>query len=98
MATAAGFSTAFLGNQIKGESLISVLICLSQAPQNGWETWYSLWYGSKMAGLKVAVPQVENISFTKALKRAQKEVVDTAANADPKRPPTKNTNAYVEYH
>ena len=77
---------------------MSMLICLSQAPQNGWETWFSLWYGSKMAELKVAIPKLETISFSKALAKARKTVQESAANADPKRPPTKNTFAYVDIH
>ena len=91
-------STAYLGNLIKGACVMSMLICLSQAPQNGWETWFSLWYGSKMAELQVRIPKLENVSFQKALSKVKKEVADTAKNADPKRPATKNTYLYIDLH
>lgn len=41
----------YLGKLINGYSLMNMIVCLSQAPQNGWETWFSLYFGTNMAKL-----------------------------------------------
>jgi hypothetical protein len=39
---------------------MNAMVCLSQAPQNGWETWFSLNYGTSLSKLQVKVPRVKS--------------------------------------
>jgi hypothetical protein len=67
-----GSSIAFLGGGLAGEARLEALICLSQSPQNGWETWFSIArYGARLAKLKTRVKKVPTIKISKALKEAQ---------------------------
>jgi hypothetical protein len=45
----------FTGSMLDGSCLCKMMICLSQAPQCGWETWWSLCYGTTMSKLKAPV-------------------------------------------
>jgi hypothetical protein len=36
----------YLATLISGSALMNMIVCLSQAPQNGWETWFSLYFGT----------------------------------------------------
>ena len=40
--TVGGGAINFLGGACTGESRMGALICLSQSPQHGWETWFSV--------------------------------------------------------
>jgi hypothetical protein len=43
-------SIAYFGGALAGTCRLGVIICLSQARQNGWETWYSIAnYGKQLA-------------------------------------------------
>ncbi|CAB9501015.1 Kinesin-like protein KIN [Seminavis robusta] len=43
--------TKYLGRCIDGRALLAMIVCISQAPQCGWETWFSMNYGTDLAGL-----------------------------------------------
>lgn len=45
----------YCGNLLNGSCMCKMMICLSQAPQCGWETWWSLQYGTDLSKLKVPV-------------------------------------------
>ena len=54
-----GGAAQFFGGALAGESRLGALICLSQSPQHGWETWYSIaQYGRQLAELKTRVRPV----------------------------------------
>jgi len=38
-----------------GQALLSVVVCLSPASQNGWETWFACTYGEDLAKLRAPV-------------------------------------------
>jgi hypothetical protein len=68
-----GSASAFLGGALAGDAKLDALICLSQSPQNGWETWFSIaQYGKQLAALKTRVHPVECLPISKALKEATK--------------------------
>lgn len=74
-----GSASAFLGGALAGDARLGALICLSQSPQNGWETWFSIAkYGKQLAELRTRVRKVPCASMGKALKTAQK-AADKAA-------------------
>lgn len=69
------------GGAISGESRIGALICLSQSPQNGWETWFSIaQYGRQLAKLKTRVIPVRTVPMDKALKEAEAEAKQAASD------------------
>ena len=75
--TVGGNAITFLGGACTGESRMGALICLSQSPQHGWETWFSVaQYGAKLAELKTRVIPVKAIPMARALQEA-----DTAAKS-----------------
>eukprot|EP00929_Paragymnodinium_shiwhaense_P030203 TRINITY_DN17154_c0_g1_i1.p1 TRINITY_DN17154_c0_g1~~TRINITY_DN17154_c0_g1_i1.p1 ORF type:complete len:503 (-),score=91.83 TRINITY_DN17154_c0_g1_i1:161-1669(-) len=68
-----GSAVAFLQSALAGEARLSALVCLSQSPQNGWETWFSICqYGEKLAKLKTRVNSVPILKSAKALEEARK--------------------------
>mmetsp|Transcript_37695 Transcript_37695/g.59625 ORF Transcript_37695/g.59625 Transcript_37695/m.59625 type:complete len:470 (+) Transcript_37695:87-1496(+) len=67
-----GSAISFLGGGLAGEARLEALICLSQSPQNGWETWFSIArYGAELAKLKTRVKKVPTVMIERALKEAQ---------------------------
>merc|ERR1711972_1135645 len=74
-----GSATAFLDGGLAGEARLEALICLSQSPQNGWETWFSIArYGAQLAKLKTRVKEVPTVKIDKALKEAQVAACEAA--------------------
>lgn len=47
--------TRYIGRCLVGQSWLSAIVCLSQSPQNGWETWFSCEYGEGLAKLQAPV-------------------------------------------
>jgi len=64
----------FLGRSLDGYCILAMMVCISQAPQNGWETWYSCTYGERLAHLKSPLKKMK-------LKDLKKELKDAQANA-----------------
>jgi len=74
-----GGAYAFLGGALMGEARLEALICLSQSPQNGWETWFSIaQYGRQLAKLKTRVKKVPITPIDKAVKAAQVAACEAA--------------------
>ena len=72
-------SIAYFGGALAGETRLSVIICLSQSKQNGWETWYSIAnYGKQLAELKTRVRPVETTGMDTALAEAKKAAEEAA--------------------
>ena len=44
----------FISGAFVGRALLGMVVTLSPAGQNGWETWFSLEYGQSMASLRSA--------------------------------------------
>jgi len=64
----------YLGRCMDGRALLAMIVCLSQAPQCGWETWFSLNYGtdlSKLCTPVTATTQAKWFELTKALPQCQ---------------------------
>merc|ERR1712228_464982 len=51
--------TRYIGRCLVGQSWLSAIVCLSQSPQNGWETWFSCEYGEGLAKLQAPVRKVK---------------------------------------
>jgi hypothetical protein len=75
---------------------MNMIIAISMAPQNGWETWFSLNMGTNLAKLAVRIPQLTPRNLAKDLKDQVAVCKDATMKADPKKPATKNTPVYVE--
>ena len=69
----------YFGGALAGETRLGALICLSQSPTNGWETWYSIAnYGRQLAALRTRVKPVPSLKMDAALKEAEKAAGDAA--------------------
>lgn len=83
--TVGGGAIHFLGGACTGEARMGALICLSQSPQHGWETWFSIAnYGKQLSELKTRVVPVKTIPMAKALQEAEaasQSAVDDLAKA-----------------
>lgn len=62
----------YISQLINGSCIMNMIICLSQAPSNGWETWFSLQYGTNLAKLEVAIPKKKQVKHATALADAKK--------------------------
>jgi len=70
-----GATTSFFGGALAGEARLDALICLSQSPQNGWETWFSTAnYGAKLSQLRTRVKSVRSAPMAKVLVQAEKDL------------------------
>merc|ERR1719235_293073 len=67
----------FLGRSLYGYCLLAMMVCISQAPQNGWETWFSCTYGERLARLKSPLKKMKLKNLKKELKDAQAHVKKT---------------------
>mmetsp|Transcript_8201 Transcript_8201/g.12344 ORF Transcript_8201/g.12344 Transcript_8201/m.12344 type:complete len:485 (-) Transcript_8201:2001-3455(-) len=67
-------SLQYISSCFNGKTLLTMVICLSQAPQHGWETWFSLEkFGAGMSKLKTPLSRVKKMSFGSLLQRTMKE-------------------------
>ncbi len=64
----------YLSSCFNGKTLLTMVICLSQAPQHGWETWFSLEkFGVGMSKLQTPLSRVKKIPFDTLLQKTVKE-------------------------
>ena len=81
---------------LDGGCVMNMIICLSLAPQNGWETWFSLQFGQNLNKLAVKIPQVQLRNLVKALKEATSQEQEFKKKCEG--PVTKNTPVFKEFH
>ena len=74
----------YIAQLINGSCIMNMIICLSQAPQNGWETWFSLKYGADLSKLEIKIPQQKPTDLKKLIASTTKEDAEFAKKADPK--------------
>merc|ERR1712139_252022 len=72
----------FLGRSLDGYCILAMMVCISQAPQNGWETWYSCTYGERLAHLKSPLKKMKLKDLKKELKDAQANAKKTAKEVE----------------
>jgi len=80
----------FLGSCFDGSSMLCMLVCLSQASHCGWETWFSLQYGTTLSKLRCPIKPcvVKPLDLLikkarKALEVAKQELERTPENGTP---------------
>ncbi|KAK3262660.1 hypothetical protein CYMTET_28492 [Cymbomonas tetramitiformis] len=66
----------FASATFQGRSLLGMVICISQASQNGWETWFSCEMAEKMAKLTAPIRTVTRHKLKTAYKKAQKAAAE----------------------
>ena len=81
----------YVASLINGSCIMNMIICLSQAPQNGWETWFSLKYGTDLSKLEIKVPYQKPTELKKFLAQSIKDDAEFAKKADPNAAVTKAT-------
>lgn len=86
----------YISQLLNGSTMMNMIICLSQAPQNGWETWFSLQYGTALSKLAVGIPKQKQVTMKTALTDAKKVYEDMKKKADPKLPATKHTKTHQD--
>mmetsp|Transcript_21037 Transcript_21037/g.25502 ORF Transcript_21037/g.25502 Transcript_21037/m.25502 type:complete len:95 (+) Transcript_21037:261-545(+) len=72
-----------------------MIVCLSQAPQNGWETWFSLDYGTKFSKMTSKVRRAKSFDIKKRLIQLKKIVKETKLAV--KTPPLQGSAAMKYY-
>lgn len=63
----------FLGGCCTGYAKLGVVVCFSQSPQNGWESWYSCTWGRECAKLQAPCNTQKPVNVEKEIKKANKE-------------------------
>lgn len=92
-----GATTSFFQGALNGEVRLEALICLSQSPQNGWESWFSIAkYGSQLAKLKTRVTSVAVAPMAKVLAQADKDATD-AVDALAKTPDSASGRKFLAF-
>lgn len=72
-----GATTSFFGGALAGEARLDALICLSQSPQNGWETWFSTAkYGAQLSQLRTRVKSVRSTAMAQVLVQAEADLAE----------------------
>jgi len=72
----------FVGSNFDATVDVGMVVCLSQAPQNGWETWFSLEFGKNLSELKVVLKKPKSVTLSKSLKEAKEKVKSCQAALD----------------
>jgi len=62
-----------LGASATGHARIGIVVCISQSPQNGWETWFSCTWGQNAAKLKAPANKQKPAPIDKELAQAKKD-------------------------
>merc|ERR1712115_515664 len=55
-------------------SFVTMVVCLSQSDKNGGESWYSLQYGERLAGLSANISKSEVRNFDDLLRETKKRL------------------------
>jgi hypothetical protein len=63
----------FLAACFDGTAMCHMMVCVSSAGRNGWETWFSLQYGTDLAGLRAPIRPVATEPFERACAAAARE-------------------------
>jgi len=58
----------FIGSCLDGRALLGMVITISQAARNGWETWFTMQYGTDLSKLRAPCRPEPSTSVAKALK------------------------------
>jgi len=79
--------TRYIGRCLVGQSWLTAIVCLSQSPQNGWETWFSCEYGEGLAKLQAPVrkSKVENAEALEERLTAEKAKAKKIFEATPEK-------------
>merc|ERR1711933_466870 len=79
--------TRYIGRCLVGQSWLTAIVCLSQSPQNGWETWFSCEYGEGLAKLLAPVrkSKVENADTLEERLTAEKAKAKKVFEATPEK-------------
>lgn len=67
---------------LKGGSLIALFVCISQAPQNAEETWYTLEWGKHFADMCPTVSPMPKVSLKKTIASTEKEMKELKAEIE----------------
>jgi len=67
---------------IKGDSFVTMVVCLSQSDKNGGESWYSLQYGERLAGLSANISKSEVRNFDSLLQETKKKLKEESKALD----------------
>jgi len=87
MSTAATF---YFSACCDGRARLGVCLCISQSPQHGYKSWFTLRYAEQLCKCSAPLVRVKPVDFDKALKDAQKAADEAAARFAPRAgaPPT----------
>lgn len=67
----------YIGRCLTGQAWLTAVVCLSQSPQNGWETWFSCEYGKSVAKCSAPVRKVK----LEEVDDLEKRLIEEAATA-----------------
>lgn len=62
----------YVGRCLSSKAVVVMVVCLSRAPQCGWETWFSCEFGQKMARLETRKVAARKKSLSKSIHEARK--------------------------
>ena len=64
---------------LTGTCTVASVVCLSPAPQNGWETWFACKYGEDIARLRVPLQKSSPRGLDKAIEAAERRGAEAVA-------------------
>ena len=73
-------ASEFMSACFAGTAVLSMLVCMSPAPQNGWETWFACTYGEDLNKLRVRSRPVPTQKLEGALNEAKAKRAKAAAD------------------
>ena len=80
---------------LTGTCTVASVVCLSPAPQNGWETWFACKYGEDIARLRVPLQKCSPHGIDKAIEAAERRGAQAAAGGPRPGTQTSATERYA---
>jgi len=71
-------ATEYFSQCLTGACSVAAVVCISPAPQNGWESWFACHYGEDIAKLRVPVAPPRPRALERAIQGAEATAVEAA--------------------
>jgi hypothetical protein len=76
-------ATEYFSQCLTGLCSVAAVVCMSPAPQNGWETWFACQYGGDISRLRVPVTSLRPCSLDKTIEAAEHQAASAVAGMRP---------------
>lgn len=76
-------ATEYFSQCLTGLCTVAAVVCISPAPQNGWESWFACQYGGDISRLRVPAEPLRPCSLVEAIEAAERQAASAVAGMRP---------------